>query len=111
MSAHGGRFNLRSFDGSWLRIQGGVSEHCPCSECRAATLQSIGEHIGRELGERQVSESLPGLGQARGECPACTRKGVGFAPHAHAQGWKEYGKARCRYCRAVFTVIAGRVPR
>lgn len=38
----------------------------------------------------------------RKECPKCGRKGVGFAPHPHAFGYKDYARARCRYCAAIF---------
>lgn len=44
------------------------------------------------------------LQSGRAKCPKCGRKGVGYAPHAHALGYKDYDRARCRYCRAVFRV-------
>jgi hypothetical protein len=31
-------------------------------------------------------------------CPKCGKKGVGYANHPHALGWKDYGRVRCRYC-------------
>ena len=39
-------------------------------------------------------------------CPKCQRKGLGYAPHPHAYGWKDYGQAYCRFCRAFFPVTA-----
>lgn len=33
------------------------------------------------------------------KCPKCSKKGLGHPPHAHAQGYKEYGEVRCRYCK------------
>jgi len=44
------------------------------------------------------------LQKGREECPKCKKKGVGYAGHAHAFGWKDYGKARCRYCNARFVL-------
>lgn len=44
------------------------------------------------------------LSKGRLPCPKCARKGVGYAMHAHAYGWKDYDKAICRYCRARFNV-------
>lgn len=43
---------------------------------------------------------------ARAECPECHRKGVGFAGHPHAYGYKDYTRARCRYCRCTFKIIS-----
>lgn len=40
----------------------------------------------------------------RAECPKCHRRGVGFAPHPHAYGYKDRGRLICRFCRARFTV-------
>lgn len=34
------------------------------------------------------------------KCPKCGKKGLGHPTHAHAQGYKEYGEVRCRYCKA-----------
>jgi len=53
--------------------------------------------------------SCPSAGSAtlqsgRVVCPACGKKGVGYAPHPHAYGWKDYSKARCRYCGKRFKV-------
>jgi len=31
-------------------------------------------------------------------CPACTRKGLKHPDHAHAQGYKEYSRVKCRFC-------------
>jgi hypothetical protein len=44
------------------------------------------------------------LRAARLPCPKCKRKGVGYAPHPHAFGWKDYGRASCRYCHTVFKI-------
>lgn len=46
------------------------------------------------------------LSRGRAVCPDCGRKGVGYAAHAHALGWKDYGRATCRYCRARFVLAA-----
>ncbi len=35
-------------------------------------------------------------------CPVCKRKGLHYAPHPHAQGWKDYETIRCRWCKARF---------
>lgn len=37
-------------------------------------------------------------------CPRCLRKGVGYAPHPHLLGWKDFGRAVCRYCKHGFTI-------
>jgi hypothetical protein len=37
-------------------------------------------------------------------CPACGRKGLGYAAHPHAYGWKDYSRASCRYCQKRFAV-------
>lgn len=44
------------------------------------------------------------LQSGRVPCPKCGRKGVGFALHPHAYGWKDYNNAKCRYCDARFKV-------
>jgi hypothetical protein len=44
------------------------------------------------------------LQSGRAECPACKRKGLGYAPHPHAFGYKNYDEAVCRYCRKRFKV-------
>lgn len=43
------------------------------------------------------------LQTGRVKCPSCGRKGLGYAPHPHAFGYKDYSKAQCRYCHATFT--------
>lgn len=48
--------------------------------------------------------SLATLHSGRVKCPACARKGVGFAGHPHAFGYKDYSKATCRYCRKTFKI-------
>lgn len=35
-------------------------------------------------------------------CPSCNRKGLNFAPHPHAFGYKNHDKVRCRYCNKDF---------
>lgn len=35
-------------------------------------------------------------------CPNCKKKGLRYANHPHAQGWKDYNKANCRYCGKTF---------
>jgi uncharacterized Zn-finger protein len=42
--------------------------------------------------------------KGRAPCPKCQRKGLGYANHPHAFGWKDYGRTRCRYCKAVFKI-------
>jgi len=37
-------------------------------------------------------------------CPKCGRKGLHHPDHPHAFGFKEYGKARCRFCYARFNL-------
>ena len=36
------------------------------------------------------------------ECPNCGKKGLAYANHPHAQGWKDYDHITCRYCHASF---------
>lgn len=52
---------------------------------------------------RLGSEALCG---GRAPCPACGRKGLGYATHPHAIGWKDYGRASCRYCRKRFKLAS-----
>jgi hypothetical protein len=52
----------------------------------------------------------PVIKAGRAVCPKCSRKGVGYAPHADAFGWKDYSRARCRYCSARFKIISQREP-
>ena len=35
-------------------------------------------------------------------CPKCNRKGLHYADHPHAFGWKDYDKVECRFCKSVF---------
>lgn len=51
-----------------------------------------------------MKEVREGLSSGRARCPKCLRKGVGYASHPHALGYKDYGRARCRYCRSTFTI-------
>ena len=44
------------------------------------------------------------LQRGREVCPACNRKGLGYAMHPHAYGWKDYDRASCRYCRKTFRI-------
>lgn len=37
-------------------------------------------------------------------CPKCGRRGLHFAMHPHAFGWKDYGRVECRFCSARFKV-------
>jgi len=37
-------------------------------------------------------------------CPKCNRRGLHYADHPHAQGWKDYGRVVCRFCGARFRV-------
>jgi hypothetical protein len=54
--------------------------------------------------EAALTSDKPTLQGGRVVCPKCGGKGVGYAPHAHAFGWKDYSRARCRYCKARFKV-------
>ena len=36
------------------------------------------------------------------KCPKCCKKGLRYAPHPHAYGWKNYDKVACRYCGTRF---------
>ncbi len=36
------------------------------------------------------------------KCPKCGKKGLHYAKHPHAYGWKNYDKVSCRYCEARF---------
>lgn len=44
------------------------------------------------------------LRSGRHPCPACNRKELGYAAHPHAQGWKDYERASCRYCNKTFSI-------
>ena len=48
------------------------------------------------------SDGSANLQSGRVVCPACGRKGLGYAPHPHAYGWKDYSRASCRYCHKQF---------
>jgi uncharacterized protein YbaR (Trm112 family) len=37
-------------------------------------------------------------------CPKCNRRGLHYADHPHAQGWKDYEHVACRFCGARFRV-------
>ena len=37
-------------------------------------------------------------------CPACQRKGLRYADHPHAFGWRDYSRAYCRFCHQRFPV-------
>ena len=39
---------------------------------------------------------------ARAKCQKCGKKGVGYAGHPHAFGYKDYTRLKCRYCNARF---------
>lgn len=56
-------------------------------------------------GDAKAAPSLDVLlGRGRATCPACERKGLGYAAHPHAFGWKDYDRASCRYCRKTFKI-------
>ena len=63
------------------------------------TKQDSGDGRPLDGGVRPLRDRLQG---GRVECPKCKRKGVGFAAHAHAYGWKDYNRASCRYCKTDF---------
>ena len=46
----------------------------------------------------------PNFQSGRVPCPKYKRKGVGYAPHPHAFGYKDYDRAHCRYCNATFRI-------
>lgn len=48
------------------------------------------------------------VSKARAICPKCNKKGVGYARHPHAFGYKDYSRLSCRYCKAIFTMKTGR---
>lgn len=48
------------------------------------------------------------LPKGRAPCPKCSKKGVGYAAHPHAFGYKDYSRASCRYCGATFVLKAER---
>ena len=53
------------------------------------------------------SEKRVSLSSGRVRCPKCGKKGLGYAAHPHAFGYKDYNRAECRYCKARFKVNAG----
>ncbi len=61
--------------------------------------------FGERATEPDHIEAKPEMRSARQVCPKCTRKGVGYAPHPHAFGYKSYNRAVCRYCRAWFLIL------
>ena len=38
-------------------------------------------------------------------CPKCGRKGLHYADHPHAFGWKDYERVRCRFCQARLRIV------
>jgi hypothetical protein len=42
------------------------------------------------------------LRKGRHICPSCGKKGIGYAGHAHAFGYKDYDRFSCRYCKKVY---------
>lgn len=44
------------------------------------------------------------LQSGRVKCPKCGRKGLGYAAHPHAFGYKDYKKTSCRYCGTTFKI-------
>ena len=36
------------------------------------------------------------------KCPNCGKKGLNYANHPHAFGYKDYDKIVCRYCQKRF---------
>ena len=42
--------------------------------------------------------------KGRAVCPRCGKKGLGYAQHPHAFGYKDHFRLRCRYCQATFKV-------
>ncbi len=54
--------------------------------------------------ENKITEKVGSLRNGRLKCPECGKKGVGYANHPHAYGWKDYQKAHCRYCNTRFNV-------
>lgn len=38
-------------------------------------------------------------------CPGCGKKGLSFAAHPHAFGYKDYSRVRCRYCKSTFKQV------
>ena len=49
-----------------------------------------------------TEEEREQLGRGRAKCPKCGKKGLGYAMHAHAFGFKDYDRFRCRYCKKTF---------
>lgn len=41
---------------------------------------------------------------AKRPCPKCKRKGLHYANHPHAFGWKDYSRVECRFCHRTFKV-------
>jgi len=35
-------------------------------------------------------------------CPKCGKKGLKYADHAHAFGYKDHSRITCRFCRSVY---------
>lgn len=50
-----------------------------------------------------MTTKLP-LSSGRAVCPACGAKGLGYAAHPHALGYKDYDHARCRHCHTKFKI-------
>lgn len=38
-------------------------------------------------------------------CPNCNKKGLHYANHPHAAGYKDYSRVVCRFCNKTFKII------
>jgi hypothetical protein len=57
----------------------------------------------KKTGNASMDKAL--LKKGRAICPNCGKKGVGYAIHAHAFGYKDYDRASCRYCNSTFSKV------
>lgn len=37
-------------------------------------------------------------------CPKCGRRGLHYADHPHARGFKDYDRLNCRFCKSGFRI-------
>ena len=45
---------------------------------------------------------LTGAELRKRPCPKCGKKGLSFAAHPHAFGYKDHTRVDCRYCGSTF---------
>ena len=50
-----------------------------------------------------IIERLHTMNKFKGiKCPKCNKRGIRYADHPHAYGFKNYNRVSCRYCNSFF---------